>query len=153
MKNGFKNEKWKMKKWKNEWLTDFKNWKTDSGKSMIDFEKLIFENFNDWLLTCSMIDFFLFSFLIFEIPIDIIIKDSKMKNEKWKTSKNEKWKMGSKIKNEKLKNEITNSWVWTPRVPCLNMWRNHTEANQKDADDDEDANDDDDEGPCGTQLA
>ena len=72
----------------------------DNTKSMIDFEKLVFEEFHNWFLKSSMIDIFHFPFSVFEIAIEINTIISKMENGKIyndKTMKNEKrvqtWKM------------------------------------------------------------
>ena len=52
---------------KNWMIENFSKMKNGRNISMIEFQKRVFESFNDWLLKGSMIDIFHFSFFIFEV--------------------------------------------------------------------------------------
>ena len=122
----FENEKWNMK-----WLTQgfFKNESFKKSKSQylnyfrsqslkcwfqclngLPLQWLIFESFKDWFLKASKIDFLNFWFFSFlkNAPFIFIFKRKHFKNEKWRASKmnNQKWKIESKMRNQKF-----NYWI------------------------------------------
>ena len=82
--------------------------------SMIDFwnvQRLIFEGVKDWFF-----EFFIFSFLK-NAPFIFMFKEQHFKNEKWRASKmkNQKWKNGSKMKNQKIN-------YWKNLSLAVNLW-------------------------------